>query len=91
MCSRAQIDGSRGGGLDGRQREWNIHDVRNKNTLGRDTYKCPSLLRVGGGELVLVPRGPGLVGTSEKGSEDTTRQRGSNLGESRCEHKGGRV
>ena len=56
--------------------------VRNKNTLGRDTYKCPSLLRVGGGKLVLVPRGPISVGTSKKGSIDTTKQRGSNLGES---------
>ena len=62
-----------------------LHGVRNKNTLGRDTYKCPSLLRVGGGKLVLVPRDSGLVGTSGKGSVDTIRRRGSNSGESRCE------
>ena len=59
-------------------------NVRNKNTLGRDTYKC-FLLRVGGGKLVLVPRGFRLVGTSEKGSIDTTGQRGSKPGEFRCE------
>ena len=62
-----------------------MSDVRNKNTLGQDTYKCPFLLRVGGSELVLVPRGPVSVGMSEKGSVDTTEQRGSNLGESGCE------
>ena len=62
-----------------------VHIVRSKNTPERDTYKYPSLLRVGRGELVFVPRGSGSVGTSEKGSVDTTGKKGSNPRGSGCE------